>query len=313
MNAQALDFLQEGKSAKESAPESSRSVPTRTPPPGFELALAVPGWSADDRKQLRRLLLQKYRRDLENAGVSVTKEGLIDPPRNHAPTTRGLDKEMRLMRREMAFLSEITRNLLNMVTILSGGDPGELKEFMVRAMSPQGTSPGAEPEESDDDGGRGFSRGASNGPSSVRESRAHAEEEAAPRTPLAPNRLEPAAARGAAERDPDRIPREDSRSAGSPPSYRRDAVPEAPRYSEKPRKRVALRDDDTVPDGPPPGDRSPPERAQAAPVTEDRSPSPEATENVTPETDAATQVCPRCSREIPAADRRCLFCGKSLA
>ena len=124
LNAQALQFLREGSGERSDGSEQL-SV-SRAPQPGFEKALALDIWSEEEQRKLREHLLACYREDLERTGARVTKEGLVESPRGHVPTTRGLDKELRTLRREVAVLSDINRNLLRLIVLLSGCDGREL-------------------------------------------------------------------------------------------------------------------------------------------------------------------------------------------
>ena len=81
---------------------SAKATSSRSPRPGFEQVLNLEFWSDEDREALRTQLLEKFSADLKSSGSKVTKEGIQEPPRSYVPTTRGLDKELRFLRRDVA-------------------------------------------------------------------------------------------------------------------------------------------------------------------------------------------------------------------
>ena len=125
LNEQALQFLSEGSETR-----PAESPVSAGPLPGFDRAFHLEFWSKEDREKLNRFFLTRYREDLERAGIKTTRDGLVESSRTHVPNTKGLDVEIRWLRREVALLSELVRNLLRIVVYAGGIEPERLRDYL---------------------------------------------------------------------------------------------------------------------------------------------------------------------------------------
>lgn len=128
LSEQALQFLKEGSEVRPENTATAKVV--QGPLPGFERAFHLEFWNREDREQLHRFFVDKYCEDLERAGIKTTRDGLVEPSRTHVPNTKGLDVEIRWLRREVALLSELVRNLLRIVVDAGGIEPERLRDYL---------------------------------------------------------------------------------------------------------------------------------------------------------------------------------------
>jgi len=131
LNEQARQFLEEGRAPANETPEQNLALLRRKAFDVFERALRTGFWNEDDKAQLRRHVLQRLRTDWEQAGIPSADDGLPEAPTSPgALTTRGLEKELRHLRRELSLLSELFASLIQTVRVLAGCNAEQLRDFL---------------------------------------------------------------------------------------------------------------------------------------------------------------------------------------
>ena len=80
---------------------------------------------------LKEHFLDLYRRGLEERGIGVTQAGIAETPAHVTPNTRSLDKEVRLLRREVSVLAELQRSFFQIVVKLGACTAEQLRDYLL--------------------------------------------------------------------------------------------------------------------------------------------------------------------------------------
>ncbi len=320
LSNQAREFLEQGKPSNSSAPVDLNQL--ENPLNGIDRSVACDFWSSEQRANLRRLFLERYRHDLERAGMKVTSAGLVD--QQGSPTTRGLDKEIRALRREVLVLSEVTRQLLRIVVMSGACSPEQLLDYLagtqrdaVNPPSPSQPADEAQPEPAPVKEPVAETPAPEPTPVPVVEEEDSMDEDTwQPHT--SPFRRPPAAQESRPSSPPAAAP---AKAAAAAPRTNGDA-PRRPTAKEmieaenpeRPRIRRSMRGETPSPLSRfrvRPKGKEPAPKTEPAPSSQQKPAAP--SERTKPRVSAGPvrlKVCPRCQKKVPFRVPRCLACGR---
>jgi hypothetical protein len=275
LSDEAREFLREGR-PQPAKPNELKLEKLTEPHQPLDRVFALDIWSPEDRALLRGLFQERYSADLERCGIGVTATGIMEPVRGKTPNTRGLDKDIRVLRREITVLSEVVRQLLRVVVMVGGCRPEQLRDYLAGSQrdaihppepgvapaaggatadeKPAEKVPGGRPASSQETPAEGAAAAAAKGKSADREEKA------------------PAGTNGDGEESQYSLSQRLRRGPPEP-----EAPPSVPfsRFRRKPVERVAVR----------------------KPVVKQP---------------VRLKTCPRCKKQVPVRVSRCLACGRSF-